>query len=219
MLLYPHLMAKLVYGRHWPNFNEVYEGKQNYTCSKCLAHFCFGEDCTGEDGNKFLKWCFRCENHYCKECVPSDTCRRCGKCFCDKCNALKACDDYCEANVCRDCVEKLICSHCNQARCWLCIRTYSCGRDDCNKVICGDCVESKGEGGECNECLAKFCSTECRYLQCSKYGWDGVCPTCTKESAISFRRKYQESQKEIEELSQGMEDLYKKYMNVDKEED
>ena len=39
-----------------------------------------------------------------------------------------------------------------------------------------------------------------------------------KESAISFRRKYQEGQKENEELSQGMEDLYKKYMNVDKEE-
>jgi len=39
-----------------------------------------------------------------------------------------------------------------------------------------------------------------------------------RDSAISFRSKYQESQKEIEELSQVMEDLYKKYMNVDKEE-
>ena len=39
-----------------------------------------------------------------------------------------------------------------------------------------------------------------------------------RDSAINFRSKYQESQKEIEELSQGMEDLYKKYMEVDKEE-
>jgi len=49
--------------------------------------------------------------------------------------------------------------------------------------------------------------------------WVNACTTCTKESANSFRRKYQEGQKEIEELSQGMEDLYKKYMNVDKDKE
>ena len=110
------------------------------------------------------------------------------------------------------------CRYCNQTRCRECSISYSCSRDDCNKVICDYCVESKGEGGECDKCLAKFCSSECQYLECSKDDWEDACTTCMKESAISFRRKYQEGQKENEELSQGMDDLYKKYMNVDKEE-
>ena len=182
------------------------------------SSFLFCADCTGEDGNKFLEWCFRCENHYCTECVPSDNCGGCGKCFCDECDALKVCDNGdCETNLCEGCTQESTCSHCNQAKCKDCIRTYSCGRDDCNKVICEDCVERKGEGGKCDKCDNEFCSSECRYLTCSN-DWEDACTTCMKESAISFRRKYQEGQKENEELSQGMEDLYKKYMNVDKEE-
>ena len=32
------------------NFNEVYEGKQNYTCSHCLAHFCFARIALAKTG-------------------------------------------------------------------------------------------------------------------------------------------------------------------------
>ena len=54
----------------------------------------------------FIEWCQSCEKHFCLECVPSDTCSRCGRCFCDKCDALeKVCDDGdCEGNMCRDCI-------------------------------------------------------------------------------------------------------------------
>ena len=196
------------------------QGAQNYTCSGCLKHFCFDEDCTDEDGNMFVEWCTKCENHYCKECVPSDMCGGpCYNSYCNKCDALeKVCDGgNCETKLCKACTARYSCRYCNQTRCRDCIRTYSCYRDDCNKVICGDCIESKGEGGECNKCHFEFCSSECRYLKCSK-DWERACIACTRESAISFRCKYQEGQKENEELSQGMEDLYKKYMNVDKED-
>ena len=88
------------------DIGEEYERVQNYTCSKCLVHFCFDTHCTDEDGDVFIEWCQRCEKHFCLECVPSDTCSRCGRCFCDKCDALeKVCDDGdCEGNMCRDCV-------------------------------------------------------------------------------------------------------------------
>jgi len=197
--------------------DENYEGNQNYTCSGCLSHFCFN-DCVDDYGEEYIFWCEKCENHYCKDCSTSNECESCGKCFCHNCDALeKVCDSGdCEANMCSDCVEELTCRYCNQTRCRDCIRTYECDRDGCNKAICGDCVESKGEGGECNKCLCEFCSSDCRYLKCSE-DWECACPPCIKESAISFRGKYQESQKEIEELSQGMEDLYKKYMNIEKE--
>ena len=86
------------------DIGEEYEGVQNYTCSQCITHFCFDEDCV-EDGN-IIEWCHRCENHFCAECFPSDMCSRCGRCFCDKCDALeKVFDDGdCDGNMCRDCV-------------------------------------------------------------------------------------------------------------------
>ena len=187
--------------------DENYEGNQNYTCSGCLSHFCFN-DCVDDYGEEYIFWCEKCENHYCKECMTSNECRMCFQSYCNKCDALeKVCEDFsCETNLCEGCIQESTCRHCNQTRCKECIRSYSCGRDGCNKVICGDCVESKGEGGKCHKCTAAFCSSECRYLKCSR-DWERACPACIKESAISFRRKYQESQKEMEELSQGMEDL------------
>jgi len=194
-----------------------HQGAQNYTCSGCLSHFCFDDDCNDEDGNAFLEWCTQCEKHYCKECVPSDMCGGCYNDMCNKCDALEKVCDSCEASMCRECVETHTCCHCNQTRCRDCTTSYSCSRDYCNKVICSDCVESKGEGGGCDQCLVEFCSSECQFLECGK-DWERACTTCMRDSAISFRSKYQESQKEIEELSQVMEDLYKKYMNVDKEE-
>jgi hypothetical protein len=38
-----------------------------------------------------------------------------------------------------------------------------------------------------------------------------------KDLATTFRRKLHESQKEVEQLCQGMDNLYKKYMDVDEE--
>jgi len=63
-------------------------------------------------------------------------------------------------------------------------------------------------------CRKEFCSTECRYLACGE-DETNTCFTCLKASASDFRRKLQESKKENEELCQGMDDLYKKYMNVE----
>ena len=108
------------------------------------------------------------------------------------------------------------CHHCKSIKCDACINSYQCDLDGCNKAICADCVESKGEGGMCEAraCDKAFCSTECRYLGCGE-DETNTCFTCLKAAASDFRRKLQESKKENEELCQGMDDLYKKYMNVE----
>ena len=94
--------------------------------------------------------------------------------------------------------------------------SYQCKLDGCNNTICYDCVQSKGEGGSCDACNEEFCSTECQYLAYNK--GETKCSTCLETAAADFHRKLQESKKENEQLCQGMEDLYKKYMNVDEEE-
>ena len=69
---------------------ESYEGAQNYTCSGCLAYFCFNE-CVDDSGEDYIFWCDKCENHYCKECMTSIECEGgCHKTFCTKCDPLKS---------------------------------------------------------------------------------------------------------------------------------
>jgi len=67
---------------------EEYEGAQNYTCSRCLAHFCFDDDCFDHDGIEYISWCHGCQKHYCKECVPTKECDECCEHFCNQCDAL-----------------------------------------------------------------------------------------------------------------------------------
>ena len=100
-------------------------------------------------------------------------------------------------------------------KCGGCANSYRCISDNCNKVICVECVDdSNCEGGSCDACGTVFCSTECRYLACGDDA-SKACSTCSLAAASDFRRKLQESKKEIEELCQGMDDLYKKYLNVE----
>ena len=145
-----------------------------------------------------------------------DECVICHTDFCVECSDMTECEgEDCERTFCNSCAIGQTCHHCNQRKCRSCVDIYQCDLNGCNKVICEDCIESTGEGGRCDACSKDFCSTECRYLADE----DGIetCVTCLKASASEFHRKLQESKKEIEELCHGMDDLYKKYMNVEEE--
>jgi len=60
---------------------DEWHGTQNYTCSGCLKHFCYDDDCTG--GDEEITWCQRCEKGYCKNCAAHN-----GEFFCVKCVGL-----------------------------------------------------------------------------------------------------------------------------------
>lgn len=188
---------------------------QNYTCSGCLKHFCDDDDCVDEDGTSYAAWCKKCEKLYCKDCTSISTCSQCRSYACNECYDMKECEgEDCGRVLCNDCCEKKTCHVCNRTRCRSCISSYQCSLGGCNKAICGDCLESTGEGGRCDACSKDFCSTECQYLACGTDVTE-ACPTCLMVTASDFHRKLQECKKENEELCQGMDDLYKKYVNVD----
>ena len=199
--------------------NECY-GTQNYTCSGCLNHFCDDEDCADEDGTSYAAWCKKCEKLYCKVCSSKSRCSTCYIYNCNGCSDMKECEGGdCWRVLCNDCYEKKTCHVCNRTRCRSCIDSYQCTLRDCNKVICADCVDVDDNvvgGSSCNACRKVFCSTECQYLECSRDASD-ACSTCLMTTASAYRRKFQECKKENEELCQGMDDLYKKYMNVEEE--
>ena len=73
-----------------------FKGTQNYTCSQCLVHFCFDDDCNDDEGNQYINWCHGCEKHYCRECVPTKECDECCEHFCNKCDALERPYGRCE---------------------------------------------------------------------------------------------------------------------------
>jgi len=213
------------------NFNRVWicreitekdtYGTQNFTCSLCVNHFCDYDECRDENGDAYSNWCKKCTKEYCKSCSAMTQCNGCDEYFCNGCSDMNECEgDNCEILFCDDCTMGQTCHICNSMKCSDCIYTHECDLDGCDKAICSDCVESKGEGGWCDArtCNKEFCSTECRYLACGE-DETNTCFTCLKASASDFRRKLQESKKENEELYQGMDDLYKKYMNVEGDED
>ena len=191
---------------HLPNgMCSTYDWSQNYTCTTCLAHYCYSRNCTDDAGNEYIEWCRNCKRYYCQVCVPSSKCWGCNEFYCNKCDTLdKVCDDGdCEANLCKACTIRCSCRYCNETKCMRHSTNYTCDRDGCNKEICADCVDSKGEGGECNTCYFEFCSSECRYLKFSKDESERACTACMKES------KYQKGQLEVivDEICQEMEDL------------
>ena len=196
-------------------------GMQDYTCHQCLKYYCFGEECKDGNGNYQLRYCKRCDKNYCKNCVSQW--KECGDCgnFCNGCIKtvnMKECDGGildCTRLLCEECTKPRTCSYCDRTRCFNCAYHHKCSRDECNKRVCTGCVESRGEGGWCGACQKGFCSAECQFLE-----WDEDVPkcfACAKSAASCFRIKCQEQKKEIEQLCQGMDDLYKKCLNVEEE--
>ena len=131
---------------------------------------------------------------------------------------MKECDDVdCMRQFCEKCSKSYTCSYCDRTRCGDCATSYhhKCSRSECAKIVCTGCVESKGEGGKCNSCRKEFCSAECQFLECDEDV--PKCFACAKAAASYFRNNCQEQKKEIEQLCQGMDDLYKKCLNVEEE--
>ena len=186
-----------------------FSGTQYYTCSQCLTFFCYGDECSDDN---VLQYCSSCEKDYCHNCALWERCLECQDAFCEGCKVTKVCEG-CGDTLCESCMKNLMkkCFWCDKTRCNECIKSFGCEREGCNKTVCADCTESKGEGGACDTCDKSFCGTECQYLLCDKAG-DSACSVCTKDLATTFRRKLHESQKEVEQLCQGMDDLYKKYV-------
>ena len=186
--------------------DEDWYGIQNYTCSSCLVHFCYDAECLNDENGECIEsWCKNCEKEYCQNCTIMNNCDACddGRFFCQKCKGMRTCEgEDCETVLCDDCSKNYTCSFCEEVRCEECFVSYDCEKVGCGRTICINCVQRKGEGGECNACGNSFCSTECQYLQCCADGADNTteaCSTCLMSTASSFRQKFQECMKDNEE--------------------
>ena len=112
---------------------------------------------------------------------------------------MKDCEGNCGDRFCQDCFETQSCRHCHRTTCDVCTVSYKCRRDTCNKIICMDCVRSRGDGGECDACGKAFCCYDCQYSACSR-DLKQACPSCLEASDAAFR-------KGMEDLRKGMENL------------
>ena len=120
-------------------------GHQSYTCSGCLNHFCYHDDCVDEDGDLFFhRWCDKCQKGYCNSCSANYYCRGCEDQFCPDCKEMKTCEgEGCGEPICEDCSEKNTCSFCGKIRCIECASLVECSSDCCNKGVCEECFRSR----------------------------------------------------------------------------
>jgi len=126
-----------------------WHGTQNYTCTQCLKHFCYGEDCTDGYGSSFVNWCDKCNKGYCQSCVVANKCYNCERRACKKCDTMKQCDapGDCTKRFCGKCSETKLCSWCDH--CCLCVGAGECRTDGCQKIICSQCDNTEGYCMEC----------------------------------------------------------------------
>ena len=135
---------------------DEWHGSQNFTCSGCLNHFCYGLFCAAANGNSTVNWCKKCEKGYCKSCAATYSCRRCEQEFCNECKEMKTCEGECETTFCDDCFEKSTCSFCG--RCNACSAelgsVFRCSSSHCEREVCSECFFSRSRevGGSRCEC-------------------------------------------------------------------
>ncbi len=154
--------------------NEKKFGTQNYTCYKCLKHYC--GDCR-IDGYNSSYFCGECHRRYCDECSPrSEYCDCCENNYCSDCMSMSDC---CGILIGGNQCDEKVCSKC---RCQNCSRTFckrrdcdgkrimSCGR--CNGIFCEDCCE------DCFNCGTRFCN-ECTHV------FKQTCKICGVKSCSS----------------------------------
>ena len=186
---------------NWVGRNDnIYWGLQNYTCNECMGFYCYNVECTDN-----LHWCEECEKEYCHNCVQSKRCI-CERSNCNACKVMNVCEGGCGQAFCESCSDAYECSCCNRAQCGECVPVIQCRNIGCFKGICEDCIENEGEGGRCSTCNKTYCSAECQYLKCEKdQDEDEVtaCSACAVAAAKIFRRKFHESQQEVEALGRG----------------
>ena len=154
-------------------------GLQNFTCCKCIKHFC--DDHEDEDT---LRLCTNCERDYCTSCVPvMKMCEQCnitGKC--KKCGELSVCEG-CQQHVCELCLHT--CESCNQTRCEGCKPFVQCEGEGCVKAHCEGCFDGVDyEVKHCEECEISLCF-DCRHLESRNSG--KTCSACMKFSRPAIR--------------------------------
>ena len=175
--------------------DEWYYGLSNYTCCKCIEHFC--DDHEDDEG---LRFCIKCERDFCTSCVPLlETCE-CGNGICKKCGELPKCEG-CQRYVCEHCM--CTCECCNVTRCWECKPFVECEGKGCHKNHFEDCFDGKDYDVQgCDVCEKYYC-LHCRYLDWSKE-LENACSGC---EAIIPCSKIEE---EIEKVEKKIEKVEKK---------
>jgi len=119
---------------------DEWHGTQNFTCTKCVNHFCGRAGCIFTNDNSTVNWCKECEKRYCENCTATYSCRRCEHEFCNECKEMKTCEGGCERAFCDDCSEKTTCCYCGKMRCSICAHRIPCSSNHCNKGVCSECV-------------------------------------------------------------------------------
>ncbi|KAL7453973.1 hypothetical protein ACHAWC_005604 [Mediolabrus comicus] len=181
-------------------------GRDNFTCSACLNHFC--ADCSDEEyapadyyllfgcgGNCGKQFCVECSTRkHCDFCAPG-----CGHSYCTDCDVHidhKCGNSACNANICDKCISKAKCTICEQL---FCGDGYGCQAfirpcDCCHEPVCS-CGHNHPMSSNCssdgcdNFCSARFCK------RCSE---QGKCSDCGKYYCSSCQSKRRHKLSNIE---------------------
>jgi len=167
-------------------------GLQNYTCCKCLKHFCYYHD--DDEQEEHLKFCSSCTRKYCKSCSPTmDICAKCECCVCPTCEDLIECED-CSDLFCIDCAAIRDC--CGERMCFTCKPVLICKGEECNnKLHCVDCFDGEEyDVTYCQECETEKCYN-CRLLElrkdritCNSDFCQSICNKGVKDRIVSENR-------------------------------
>lgn len=134
--------------------SDKWYGIQNFTCSECLVHFCYREDC--EDENR-LDWCKKCEKESCKSCSARYYCNNCEEEFCNDCKEMRSCGEDCRrGGVCDDCSMTYTCSFCGKMRCCDDDIRWCSARPECTIVACSECSKQSNNKCECGGILEGY---------------------------------------------------------------
>jgi len=191
-------------------YDDDWFGIQDWTCSECAKNYCY--DCTDEDDNKQLYFCFICERNYCTSCAAMVACSGCDNSVCVDCIPHTACSNsHCTNVVCNECLHK--CGECNKGWCFACDDCMSC--EDCYKRCCGECSETVGVNGvhECYNCGSMLCD-ECRVEECKRNPLD--CKECVNMISpllLEENKKLQEELKSLRDRNKDVKNLVEEEEN------
>ena len=155
-------------------------GLQNYTCCKCLKHFCYYHE---DEQEEHLTFCSSCTREYCKSCSPAmNRCAKCECCVCSTCEDLIECED-CSDLFCIDCAATRDC--CGERMCFTCKPVLICKGEECNNNLhCVDCFDGEEyDVTYCQECETEKCYN-CRLFELRQ---DRI--TCKSELCQSIRSR------------------------------
>lgn len=209
--------------------HDEYFATQNYTCSACMEHFCYG--CLYND-RTFLQTCAKCKMDYCMKCTKMNGCSGgCYSLFCVGCTPFTDCSG-CEGGLCDGCLSTscqcrkcertfcpsegteegceervLLCEGCDRWLCLDCVASFQncegCIEDDA-RAFCEECVrEERGvrECSECKDCYCQNCQTQHSFLV-----EELKCNGCIRIFAIVQSRENERLRQELKDETKKLKD-------------